>query len=232
MKKMIIFDSLLSLLLFGIVNLVFVISPALCSDDIIESESSDRFKIEGKVTMTDGRKSEWIGVARVLVDGGDYVGYLRSDGSFVVNDLPSGSYVVEVSHPDYIFESARVDITSKGKMRARRVNYLQPSLVKTLSYPLDFKDRQKAKYFQTREQWKVTDFLMNPMVLTMVLPLLLIMVLPKLMNAADPEAQKEMQSQMKAFNDKSTVPDISEMLASWFPSSDNKKTKHNKPKKK
>lgn len=74
---MIIFDSLLSLLLFGIVNLVFVISPALCSDDIIESESSDRFKIEGKVTMTDGRKSEWIGVARVLVDGGDYVGYLR-----------------------------------------------------------------------------------------------------------------------------------------------------------
>lgn len=40
-----------------------------------------------------------------------------------------------------------------------------------------------------------------------------------------------MQSQMKAFNDKSTVPDISEMLASWFPSTDTKKPKHKVKKK-
>ena len=36
---------------------------------------------------------------------------------------------------------------------------------------------------------------------------------------------------MKAFNDKSTVPDISEMLASWFPSTDTKKSKHKAKKK-
>lgn len=42
---------------------------------------------------------------------------------------------------------------------------------------------------------------------------------------------QEMQSQMKAFNDKSTVPDISEMLASWFPSTDTKKPKHKAKKK-
>jgi hypothetical protein len=72
-----IFHSIPSFFLFSIVNLALVFSPVMCSDDVIESESSDRFKIEGKVTMTDGRKSEWIGVARVLVDGGDYVGYLR-----------------------------------------------------------------------------------------------------------------------------------------------------------
>lgn len=36
---------------------------------------------------------------------------------------------------------------------------------------------------------------------------------------------------MKAFNDKSTVPDISEMLASWFPSTDTKKPKHKAKKK-
>lgn len=183
------------------------------------------------MTLTDARNSDWLGVTRVLVDGGDYIGYLRSDGSFVVNELPSGSYVVEISNPNYIFESARVDISRKGMVRARRVNYLQFSDKTSMSYPLDLKDRQKAKYFQTREQWRITDFLMNPMVLTMVLPLLLIMVLPKLMNAADPEAQKEMQSQMKAFNDKSTVPDISEMLASWFPSTDTKKPKHKVKKK-
>lgn len=41
----------------------------------------------------------------------------RTDGSFAVNDVPSGSYVVEVISPNYRFEPVRVDITSKGKMR-------------------------------------------------------------------------------------------------------------------
>ena len=41
----------------------------------------------------------------------------RTDGSFAVNDVPSGSYVVEVVSPNYRFEPVRVDITSKGKMR-------------------------------------------------------------------------------------------------------------------
>lgn len=34
-----------------------------------------------------------------------------------MNDVPSGSYVVEVVTPTYRFEAVRVDITSKGKMR-------------------------------------------------------------------------------------------------------------------
>lgn len=41
----------------------------------------------------------------------------RTDGSFAVNDVPSGSYVVEVVSPNYKFEPVRVDITTKGKMR-------------------------------------------------------------------------------------------------------------------
>lgn len=43
--------------------------------------------------------------------------YFRTDGSFVVHDVPSGSYVVEVISPAHKFEPVRVDITSKGKMR-------------------------------------------------------------------------------------------------------------------
>lgn len=46
-----------------------------------------------------------------------YLSYPRTDGSFAVNDVPSGSYVVEVISPNYRFEPVRVDITSKGKMR-------------------------------------------------------------------------------------------------------------------
>ncbi len=38
----------------------------------------------------------------------------RSDQTFVINNVPSGSYIVEVANPTYAFEPARVDINSKG----------------------------------------------------------------------------------------------------------------------
>ena len=81
-----------------------------------------------------------------------------------MNNVPSGSYIVEVANPTYAFEPVRVDITSKGKMRARKLNNLQPSAVHQVTYPLKFKARGKVNYFQQREQWRITDFLMNPMV--------------------------------------------------------------------
>ena len=39
-------------------------------------------------------------------------------------------------------------------------------------YPLRMKALGRQGYFQQREEWKVTDILMNPMILMMVLPLL------------------------------------------------------------
>lgn len=78
--------------------------------------------------------------------------------------LSSGSYVFEIANPSYVFESIRVDINSKGKIRARRVNNIQPSAVQTVAYPLRFKARGLASYFHTREQWRITDFLFSPMV--------------------------------------------------------------------
>lgn len=82
----------------------------------------------------------------------------------MVHNLPPGSYVVEVANPDYMYEPVRVDINSKGKFRARRVNYIQSNLIQTLTYPLKLKSRGPFQYFQIRETWRVTDFLMNPMV--------------------------------------------------------------------
>ena len=65
-------------------------------------------------------------------------------------------------------------------------------------YPLRMKALGKMGYFQQREEWKVTDILMNPMILMMVLPLLIITVLPKMMN--DPEAKKEMEQMQQNMN--------------------------------
>lgn len=51
----------------------------------------------------------------------------RTDGSFAVNDVPSGSYVVEIVSPSIRFDPVRVDITSKGKMRYLAFLILLPS---------------------------------------------------------------------------------------------------------
>lgn len=96
-----------------------------------------------------------------------YVFTTRPDGSFSIS-VPSGSYIVEATHPTYLFDSARVEINSKGKIRARVVDHIQPSAVHSLAYPLRFKSRGRAPYFQRREQWRITDFIFSPMVIFII----------------------------------------------------------------
>ncbi|CAK9295931.1 unnamed protein product [Gordionus sp. m RMFG-2023] len=147
----------------------------------------------------------------------DHLGFIKEDGLFVINNLSPGSYVIEVIHPDITFEQVRVDISKNGKVRARRVNNLQPNLVASLPYPLKIKSLFLTQYFQMREKMRMTDFLLNPMVLMMVLPLLVIMVIPKLMNSMDIDAQKEFQQTNNQLA-KYDVPDLSEMMTSAFSS--------------
>ena len=54
---------------------------------------------------------------------------IQEDNTFVVNGLQSGSYLIEISNPDYVYEATRVDINAKGKIRARKVNNVQPTQV-------------------------------------------------------------------------------------------------------
>ena len=72
------------------------------------------------------------------------------------------------------------------------MNYVQPSQIIQVPYPLKLKALTRFKYFQQREQWKITDLLFSPMVLMMILPLLLMLVLPKMMS--DPDIKKDMES--------------------------------------
>ncbi|XP_022086881.1 ER membrane protein complex subunit 7-like [Acanthaster planci] len=199
-------------------TLILVLTMWACPCFMEETEDNkvnDTFTIEGKVLVTGVKAAEWLPHTRILVDGGQYVGFLRADGAFKVTGVPSGSYVVEVANPTYVFEPARVDITAKGKMRARKVNHIQSNAVVTLPYPLRFKSKQHAMYFQKREEFRITDMLKNPMVLMMILPLIFIVVLPKLINTQDPEIQKEMQN-MNLMNPKTEMPDLSEMMAKMF----------------
>lgn len=189
---------------------------SVCSamNPVEEDVGNGRYVIEGRVFPPDELDlTDWQVDTRIHVNGGEYIGFVRSDGSFVIYNVPSGSYVVEVVHPDYMYEPVRVEINSKGKYRARKVNYIQSSQVIQVPYPLRMKALSKFRYFQIREQWRLTDFLFNPMVIMMVLPLLLIMILPKMMN--DPETKEDLK-QISNLTRMSEMPEMSEMFTSLF----------------
>ena len=172
-------------------------------NDELEESGKNTYTIEGKVYPPEifGMDSNWQIDTQISINGGEYKGFLRDDGTFTISGVPSGSYVVEILNPDYFYEPVRTEINFKGKFRARKVNYVQPSQVIQVPYPLKLKALTRFRYFQQREQWKITDFLFNPMVLMMVLPLFIMLVLPKMMS--DPETKKEMENyNLHKVNDK------------------------------
>ncbi|XP_011881675.1 PREDICTED: ER membrane protein complex subunit 7 [Vollenhovia emeryi] len=187
-----------------------------------EDASTDLFVIEGKVFPWDNAASTgWQLMTHVMANGGEHYGFLREDGTFIITNVPSGSYMVEVVNPNYVYEPVRVEINQKGKFRARKVNLIQTSQVIQVPYPLKMRPLAPFRYFQVREQWRLTDFLFNPMVLMMVLPLILIMILPKIMN--DPETRKEMEqlNNLTIYN----MPEMSEVITSFLSGGEKQKSK-------
>lgn len=196
--------------------LLCFVASAYCVNSVEEDVGNGRYVIEGRVFQSEEQElsvSNWQVDTRIHVNGGEYIGFVKQDGSFAIHNVPTGSYVVEVIHPDYMYETVRVEINSKGKYRARKVNYIQTSQVIQVPYPLRIKASSKYRYFQVREQWRMTDFLFNPMVIMMVLPLLLIMILPKMMN--DPETKEDLK-QISNMAKMSELPEVSEMFTSLF----------------
>lgn len=200
---------------FSFGTFVCIIANVFCAVSSIEEDSANgRYAIEGRVFPPDEQDStNWQVDTRIHVNGGEYIGFIKDDGSFTIYNIPTGSYVVEILHPDYMYEPVRVEINSKGKYRARKVNYIQTSQVIQVPYPLRMKPVGKLRYFQIREQWRLTDFLFNPMVIMMVLPLLLLMILPKMMN--DPETKEDLK-QISNMAKMSELPEMSEMFTSLF----------------
>lgn len=177
------------------------------------SSQNELFTIVGKVNIM-GKDLD-LENTRILVDDGQYVGFLRADGTFTIPGLPSSSYVVEISSPRNVYEPVRIDINSKGKIRSRRLNLLQPSDVTLLRYPLNFESKGYPNYFFKREQFRVMDILMSPMVLMMIVPLLLVVVLPKLVSQ-DPELQRELQQTTNILQPNQNMPSLSELMVNML----------------
>lgn len=115
---------------------------------ISKAKSDILQKVEGKVEVKSAPSDDWKVKTKVCLNGGEYCGFLKSSGRFIIHNVPPGSYLVEVFSSNYEFESVRVDISSKnGKIRARKVDLLNPRNVSRLPYPLLFETEAEATFF-------------------------------------------------------------------------------------
>ena len=138
------------LAIFGLCK-TFLVSAESETDDSVVTQSS--FQIEGKIAPPDPKPKDWHWATKIYLDGGKRMAFLKvivkkkkriflslthiffleqEDNSFVITGVQSGSFLLEVSNPDFYYEPVRVDVNSKGKVRARKVNNVQPSQVNQL----------------------------------------------------------------------------------------------------
>lgn len=97
-----------------VINIYFIvicycISFIKCENVVEEYDgNSGLYSIEGKVYAPEIYSSNdfnWQRDTVITINNGEYSGYLKEDGTFVISGIPSGSYVVEVSNPDHYYES-------------------------------------------------------------------------------------------------------------------------------
>jgi len=126
--------------------------------------------------------------------------FVRSDGTFVLRDVPPGLHEITVVDALRWFSKSLVELDASGK-QVRVVEVLPPQQpngppIRRETKTLVLKPIGMVDYFEKRQQMTVSSLFANPMMLMMVVTLGLGMLMPKLMENMDPEELKQMQEQM------------------------------------
>ncbi|XP_022664897.1 ER membrane protein complex subunit 7-like isoform X2 [Varroa destructor] len=133
----------------GLGTFLFFCSSLLVTwaDDVVLGDAD--YTIEGKLIIPANQENftDIIEETQILIDGGSHIGFLKEDYTFEIKNVAAGSYLIQIAHPLISFESVRVDISSKGSKRARRVNNLQPNLNHQLQYPVKIRPTGTHNYF-------------------------------------------------------------------------------------
>ncbi|KIK71201.1 hypothetical protein GYMLUDRAFT_33341 [Collybiopsis luxurians FD-317 M1] len=152
--------------------------------------------INGRITWNDVcRGYNELGHSKVVLDNEDFSGGVLKNGSFLIPNVPSGTYLLSVISHDYLFDQLRVDVTdSNVEVRSYIPGTpMNPSSPVILPYPIRLAARQKLNYFVPLESFDVMGMLKNPMILMMVFAGGLVLGMPYLMKNLDPESLEELK---------------------------------------
>ncbi|GJP37781.1 hypothetical protein CLOM_g22193 [Closterium sp. NIES-68] len=145
---------------------------------------------------------------KILINGGDSVAFVRSNGYFSIN-LSPGTHTLQVTAPGAFFLPVMLQISAKhaGNFRAVVIREQGPA---SLSIdPLIISPFAAEEYFEKREPFTIWTLLKNPMGIMICLMLVVMVILPRLADSIDPEEMKQMQEQMQ----QQQVPSLSGLLS-------------------
>jgi hypothetical protein len=156
------------------------------------------FVVEGrvKVEVMRGKGLGKLTNMKVVLNGGEQVSFVRQqDGSFLFEDVPAGTHLLEVVAPGYFFSPVRVDVSSRlaGQIRASYVE--GPHRV---SDALVLEPRQEENYYEVREPFSLLGLLKSPMGMMIGFMVVCVFLLPMLMDSIDPEEMKRLQEAQRA----------------------------------
>ncbi|XP_057957418.1 ER membrane protein complex subunit 7 homolog [Malania oleifera] len=185
--KQILFASLLHFFCFFLPSVLAVSSP-----------SSDGYAINGRVKIgSTGEKGfgflAKLSNAKVILNGGQRVTFLRPDGYFSFHNVPAGTHLIEVAAIDYFFSPVRVDVSARnpGKIQAALTEN-RKGLTELVLEPL-----REEQYYEIREPFSIMSVLKSPMGLMMGFMLIVVFLMPKLMENIDTEEMKRAQEEMR-----------------------------------
>ncbi|KAI0651776.1 hypothetical protein C8Q79DRAFT_57498 [Trametes meyenii] len=136
-----------------------------------------------------------LGQAKVVLDNGKLRGGVTRDGSFVIPDVPAGTYVLSVLAHDHQFDQLRIDVFEADTLPEVRPYFpgtpLSPAAAGTLPYPPVLGAKGRHDYFVPREAFNVLAMFKNPMMMMMLGAGVLVLLMPTMMKNMDPEVMED-----------------------------------------
>jgi len=135
----------------------------------------------------------------ILDDGSHYYGSITRDGSFVIPDIPEGTYIFNIVARNHLFDQYRIDVVDPLSSPEVRPYLLGTPLSSTanshvtIAHPLKIHPRFKNEYFVPKQSFNVMGMLQNPMIMMMGVVGVMVVAMPYMMKNLDPEQLKEVQ---------------------------------------
>ncbi|XP_044464817.1 ER membrane protein complex subunit 7 homolog isoform X2 [Mangifera indica] len=165
---------------------------------------SGRVKIPGMGIKAFGSPGGKISNAKVILNGGQSVTFLRPDGYFSFHNMSAGTHLIEVAAIGYFFSPVRVDVSARnpGKVQAALTENRR-GLNELVLEPL-----QEEQYYEIREPFSIMSVVKSPMGLMVGFMLVVVFLMPKLMENMDPEEMRRAQEEMRSQG----VPSLANLL--------------------
>lgn len=164
----------------------------------ISSETGDGYTINGRVKI-ESLGTKGLGLpgklsnAKVLLNGGQRVSFLRPDGYFSFHNVPAGTHLIEVAAIGYFFSPVRIDVSARnpGKIQAA-LTESRRGLNELVLEPL-----REEQYYEIREPFSPMSIVKSPMGLMVGFMVIVMFLMPKLVENMDPEEMKRAQEEMR-----------------------------------